>query len=107
MNENIYNLKNYADKYKSNKKQVYSYNIKSNSPNHTNNKTGRKMQLYNSKSLDKDSLRQLIQNKEKNKFIYDLDINIPLIKAKNPMKISVVKYNSPVKSGPFEKEKLT
>jgi hypothetical protein len=105
MNENIYNLKQSTEKFKGNTKQVYNYNP-NNSP-FKFKKVERKFQLYNSKSLDKDSLKQLMNNKEKNRFIYDLDIKTPLKNSKNPSKISSLKFNSPVKSGPFDKEKLT
>lgn len=104
--ENIYNLKEYTDKYKNNENQQFKYSTENR--NYLNN-SNKKLYLYNSKSLDKDSLRCLMKNKESSQnynLINDLDINIPL-KNNASLKISQVKYSSPIKKGPFDKDKLT
>lgn len=103
--ESVFNLKQYTDKFKVNNKQVFSYNTEN--YNYNKNSRQKHLHLYNSKSLDKNSLEILLRNKKKNIFIHDTDINVPLKNLKNPLKISQVKYSSPIKKGPFDKEKLT
>lgn len=97
--ENIYNLKGYMDKYKKNLKQVFQYNSNSNTNNNQNSKS--KSKIYNSKSLEKNLIRK--ENNINNKF--DLGLEKNSNKEKNNLKISMIKYSSPIKRGPFDKNK--
>lgn len=100
--ENIYKLKNNTDIFSKNLKQVYNYK--------TDNKIYKvqknQIKLYNSKSLDKETLNSLLRQKQRNLFIEDVDLKSKIINAvkqnKNPLKLSIIKYNSPQKKNPFE-----
>lgn len=96
--ENIYNLKGFTEKYNKNSKQIFSYNSNMvGSTKNSNNKSKSKNILYNSKSLEK-------KNFKRDNGIFDLGLDRKNTKE-NPLKISMVKYSSPVKRGPFDKNK--
>ena len=90
--ENIYNLKDYTLKYNNNTKQIFSYKSKLQSQKYI------KLPLYNSRSLDKISLSILKKS---------VKYNNEETSIFNVKRLSQEKYQSSVKSGPFDKSKLT
>ena len=99
------NLKH--DKLNRNNSNSIIHNNNNNIKNNFDTKRYLKLNLYNSKSVDKES-EKLIKQRSLQKINFGKNINcLKLLNNENNKKLSQLKYSSPYKLGPFENKKLT